>query len=88
MRTLLPVLARFHTSGQFSNAFHLHIGNLPFQSIVLSGRQSNEKNLESLKTNLNCETVEQLVKVVSPANKGSHFGLQLNIFVMLLLTQA
>ena len=87
MRTLLPVLARLHTSGQFSNAFHLHIGNLPFQSVVLSGRQSNEKTLESLETNLNCETVEQLVEVVSPA-KDSHFGLQLNIFVMLLLTQA
>ena len=39
--TLLPVMARLYTSCQFSNALHLHGGNLPLKSHVLSGRQKN-----------------------------------------------
>ena len=45
---LLPVLARLHTSGQFSNPFHLHVGNTPLQLIVLSGRGQEESDLETL----------------------------------------
>ena len=80
----MPVIAGLYTSSQFSNALHLHGGNLLFKSHILSGRQRCEFFGKSY---LNCATVVQLGKDVSPAS-GSHFGWQPKISVMLLLTQA
>ena len=42
MFMLMPVIAGLYTSGQFSNALHLHGGNLLLKSHILSGMEGKD----------------------------------------------